>query len=90
MRTSSLSGWLDAKKGAGNDPIESVVTLRGAEGIAKITKDFSFYVAPWPAEEHLQVYQSVRDIIDELDPAVVVLDTMARPTGYTPSSRPTR
>lgn len=61
------------------DATEFVMTLRGAAGIAKVTKDFSFYVAPWPAEEHLEIYQNVRHIIDEVNPAVVVLDTLFSP-----------
>lgn len=66
-------------KNTGVVDVESIVTPRGLAGIVKLTRDFAFYMAPWPAEEHLKIYQNVRDIIDELDPAVVVLDTLFTP-----------
>lgn len=61
------------------DATEVVVTSRGLAGITKVAKDFAFYVAPWPAEEHFEIYQYVKDIIDKVDPAVVVLDTLFAP-----------
>ncbi|KAK7951071.1 2-hydroxyacylsphingosine 1-beta-galactosyltransferase [Apiospora aurea] len=37
------------------------------------------FVSPWSGGEHLNIYNQVKSIIDELNPAVVVLDTALRP-----------
>ncbi|CAN8102298.1 unnamed protein product [Discula destructiva] len=51
----------------------------GLKGLKTFVKTFSVYVSPWPAKEHLELYQHIRRIIDEVDPAVVVLDTLFAP-----------
>lgn len=76
--TDIIAAGLETSKGE-IDAMEFVMTVRGVAGITKLVKDFSTYVAPWPADEHLEIYQHVKGIIDELDPAVVVLDTLFSP-----------
>ncbi|SPO03652.1 uncharacterized protein DNG_06335 [Cephalotrichum gorgonifer] len=51
----------------------------GIRGIAKMCGDMQMYVSGWPAEEHLKIYHQLNDIMDAVDPAVVVLDSIFRP-----------
>lgn len=36
-------------------------------------------MSPWSVEDHIAIYQQLRRLIDEIDPAVIVLDIMFRP-----------
>ncbi|KAI0160485.1 UDP-Glycosyltransferase/glycogen phosphorylase [Xylariaceae sp. FL1272] len=56
-----------------------LIHFPGWAGIDKICKDMQFYISPWTGEEHLAIYEQVGRIIDEVDPAVVVLDWILRP-----------
>ncbi|KAI1498562.1 hypothetical protein F5X99DRAFT_420535 [Biscogniauxia marginata] len=51
----------------------------GLRGIDQICRDIQFYVSPWSGEDHYVLYQRLIDIIDQVDPAIVVLDTVFRP-----------
>ncbi|KAI4864930.1 hypothetical protein F4820DRAFT_470071 [Hypoxylon rubiginosum] len=51
----------------------------GLDGISQICKDIQFYVSPWSGEDHYVLYQRLIDIIDQVDPAIIVLDTVFRP-----------
>lgn len=51
----------------------------GMAGIGKFARDVQLFVAPWGAEEHLDLYRQMGALIDEVDPAVVVLDYLFRP-----------
>jgi hypothetical protein len=42
-------------------------------------KYMGFYVAPWPAEEYWTLYESCHRLIDEVDPAVIIIDTFFSP-----------
>jgi hypothetical protein len=42
-------------------------------------KYIGFYVAPWPAEEYWTLYESCHRLIDEVDPAVITIDTFFSP-----------
>lgn len=58
---------------------EGAVHQTGLEGFSRFEEVFPVYTSPWPAREHLEMYQHIRGIIDEIDPAVVVLDTLFAP-----------
>ncbi|KAI1857010.1 uncharacterized protein JN550_013503 [Neoarthrinium moseri] len=51
----------------------------GLGGIDQICRDIQFYISPWSGEDHYVLYQRLVDIIDQVDPAVIVLDTVFRP-----------
>lgn len=63
----------------GSVGIEGIVTLPGLKGIDKFCEDMQLYVSPWPAEEHYEIYLAISKAIDEIDPAVVVLDSLFAP-----------
>jgi len=42
-------------------------------------KYMGFYIAPWPAEEYWTLYKSCDRLIDEIDPAVIIIDTFFGP-----------
>ncbi|KAF5018437.1 hypothetical protein F66182_9582, partial [Fusarium sp. NRRL 66182] len=51
----------------------------GLAGISHLCKDMQAFISPWTGEEHFALYQEMGSLIDEIDPAVVVLDTLFRP-----------
>lgn len=51
----------------------------GRAGIKKICRDVQLYIAPWSGEDHYTLYREIGSIVDEVDPALVVLDTFLRP-----------
>ncbi|KAI1146535.1 hypothetical protein F4825DRAFT_440482 [Nemania diffusa] len=65
--------------------VNSGRTLAGAvhpPGFASASvasRDMPFYVSPWSGEDHFAIYSKVTDIIDKVDPALVVLDVFLRP-----------
>lgn len=59
--------------------VAGIASPPGLRGIHKMTKDVQILLAPWKAEEHWTLYQIITGIIDEVDPAVVVLDSIFRP-----------
>jgi hypothetical protein len=61
----------DGKTGAISKP--------GMEGIKRIAGDMQIYLDPWQEEDHLAHFRQLSDLIDEVDPAVVVLDTIFSP-----------
>lgn len=63
----------------GTDGIEGVLTLPGLKGIDKFCRDLQMYVSPWPAEEHYEIFSEIAQVINETDPAVVVLDSIFAP-----------
>lgn len=51
----------------------------GWAGIGQLCKDMQLFISPWSGENHLALYEQVNRIIDTVNPAVVVLDTLFRP-----------
>lgn len=51
----------------------------GWAGIGQLCKDMQMCISPWSGEAHLALYEQITHIIDTIDPAVVVLDTLFRP-----------
>ncbi|KAH6693689.1 hypothetical protein F5X68DRAFT_199521 [Plectosphaerella plurivora] len=48
-------------------------------GIAHLTKDMQTWICPWSAEDYLALFREIGALIDEVEPAVVVLDTFLHP-----------
>ncbi|KAI1848036.1 hypothetical protein JX266_006149 [Neoarthrinium moseri] len=59
--------------------MSSAVSPPGIAGIKQLCKDIQFWVSPWSGDEHLALYQEINNLIGQVDPAVVVLDTLLRP-----------
>ncbi|KAM0718518.1 hypothetical protein Q7P37_005588 [Cladosporium fusiforme] len=51
----------------------------GIEGIKRLGKDMQIFLDPWNQEEHLSLYQQILALIDEVDPAMIALDTIFSP-----------
>ncbi|KAJ4251887.1 hypothetical protein NW762_011184 [Fusarium torreyae] len=51
----------------------------GSSGIAHLCKDMQTWIAPWSAEDHFDLYEQLGELVDKIDPAVVVIDTLFRP-----------
>jgi hypothetical protein len=51
----------------------------GPAGISHLCRDIQLWISPWSADEHFAIYEEIGSIIDEIDPAVVVIDTLFRP-----------
>lgn len=51
----------------------------GHRGSARMCELLQVFVAPWTGEDHLAIYRATRGVIDDIDPAVTVLDTLFRP-----------
>ena len=66
---------------------ESVFELMGADivippglpGVLFQAEKLWRILAPWAPEDHLAIYRRSRELIDEIDPALVVLDPMFKP-----------
>ncbi|RYO89216.1 hypothetical protein DL764_008613 [Monosporascus ibericus] len=59
--------------------LTSIMHPPGLAGISTVCKDMSFYVSPWSGEDHVTLYEELTGVIDEVDPALVVLDVFFRP-----------
>ena len=55
------------------------ISKPGLEGIKRIAGDMQIYLDPWQEEDHLTHFHQLSGLIDEIDPAVVVLDTIFFP-----------
>ncbi|PON30312.1 hypothetical protein TGAM01_v200752 [Trichoderma gamsii] len=54
-------------------------TPPGLPGLHAFGDIISFFMAAWSKEAHLEIYRSIVDIIDEVDPSLIVLDPWFRP-----------
>ena len=80
----SAKSYTDACLGDGNQRYDedgnlNMVCPPGVEGIKKLSQNMQNFLAPWTAEEHFALYQEISDVIDLVDPAVVVLDPLHIP-----------
>ncbi|KAH7305774.1 hypothetical protein B0I35DRAFT_413592 [Stachybotrys elegans] len=53
----------------------------GLKGVGKMMSDFATCVLPWEADEHWRIYSEMIDIIDKVDPALIILDGPFTPAG---------
>ncbi|KAK7928917.1 hypothetical protein PG985_005915 [Apiospora marii] len=59
--------------------VETLSQPPGYQSVALLSRQFQQCLAPWTGEEYLLIYRAARAVIDEVDPAVVVLDTLFLP-----------
>lgn len=60
--------------------INNMMHPPASAGFASMIADMQMWVAPWEADDHVAIYDQIGALIDQLDPAVVVLDTFFRPS----------
>ncbi|VUC30699.1 unnamed protein product [Clonostachys rosea] len=58
---------------------EGMVTGVGTADYDKKVRDVVFSLAPWDVEEHWEMYTALGSLINDIDPAIVVLDNMLTP-----------
>ncbi|KAH7242617.1 hypothetical protein BKA59DRAFT_557471 [Fusarium tricinctum] len=59
--------------------IDGLAAPPGLDGLNKLMSDVQIMLTPWTAEEHWRLYQTIKELIYQVDPAVVVLDPGFRP-----------
>ncbi|PNP77051.1 hypothetical protein FNYG_09664 [Fusarium nygamai] len=57
----------------------SFISPPGWRGIATLAEHMQLWISPWTFEDHVHLYKELGCIIDEVDPAVIVLDSWFRP-----------
>lgn len=78
IQVQSLSG-VSFAEACGRDGGADMITPPGLQGIKKFSKTIDDCMSPWTAKDHYSLYQTLGKIIDEVDPAVVVLDQLFGP-----------
>ena len=51
----------------------------GLPGIGVLGSQMETFLSPWSGEQHWEQYHSARDIVEQVDPAVVVVDMFFQP-----------
>lgn len=51
----------------------------GYRGLSDAMRDMQIFMSPWSAEDHYTLYAAIMNILEEVDPAVVVLEAMLAP-----------
>ncbi|SCV52105.1 uncharacterized protein FFB14_12417 [Fusarium fujikuroi] len=57
----------------------SFISPPGWRGIGTLAKHIQLWISPWTFEDHVHLYKEIGGIIDEVDPAIIVLDSWLRP-----------
>ena len=57
----------------------SFISPPGWTGIATLAEHIQLFLSPWSVKDHVKIFEDLGAIIDEVDPAVVILDTWFRP-----------
>lgn len=71
----SLADEAEVHKGGAS----GIRTPPGLPGLHAFGDIISFFMAAWSKEAHLELYRRIVDIIEEVDPSVIVLDPWFRP-----------
>lgn len=71
--------FMEDERYAGIMAQDRMIAPPASAGIGVFTEDFPLMISPWSVEDHMAVYEEVGALIDDVDPAVVVLDTLFRP-----------
>lgn len=58
---------------------QAMITPPGVAGAIESYKRVAEFAASWPGEEHLKIYAAAASVIQEVDPALVVLDPIFIP-----------
>lgn len=59
--------------------MDSVMNEPGWRGIGPFAKNMQDFICPWEPEEFYNLYTELGQLIDEIDPAVIVVDTLLSP-----------
>jgi hypothetical protein len=54
-------------------------TPPGLPGLQAFGDMLAFFIAAWGKEAHLKLYRGIVDVIEEVDPAIIILDPWFRP-----------
>lgn len=49
------------------------------KGIGRFADNMQTFICPWEADEFYQLYIEIGELIEEVDPAVVIVDSLFRP-----------
>ncbi|RFU76259.1 glycosyltransferase family 1 [Trichoderma arundinaceum] len=60
--------------------LQGIITPPGLPGLKAYSQMVTSVLTAWSNEDHLSLYRQTVDIIQEVDPAVVILDSMLRPS----------
>ena len=71
--------YVDALRTHGIMSLEEMIVPPGMAGNRYLSKNFRWIFSPWLQDDHLAIYRRCRELIDEIDPSLVVLDPMFRP-----------
>lgn len=59
--------------------VGDIMVPPGVAGVLYQVENLWKILAPWNREDHLAIYRRCRELIDEIDPSVVVMDPMFKP-----------
>lgn len=71
--------WVQAMFQNTDIGVETLSQPPGYQSVGRLSRQFQHILAPWMSEEYLRIYQAARALVEEVDPAVVVLDTLFMP-----------
>ncbi|KAF1809653.1 UDP-Glycosyltransferase/glycogen phosphorylase [Eremomyces bilateralis CBS 781.70] len=57
----------------------SIIHPPGLAGIDTMAPNLPDFISPWAAGEYYNIYKAISETIDQVDPAVIALDTMLAP-----------
>ena len=58
---------------------EGLISPPGLKGVMHFTANIQKMLSPWTVEEYFTIFNKTMDFINEIDPAVVVLDSLLAP-----------
>ncbi|KAI0914220.1 hypothetical protein F4823DRAFT_573654 [Ustulina deusta] len=58
---------------------DTIIHPPGLAGLDTILRSMPLLTSPWSGEDHMTLFQKITDIIDEVDPSLLVLDVFVRP-----------
>ena len=59
--------------------MDNVMNKPGWKGIGRFADNMQTFICPWEADEFYELYKEIGDLIEEVDPAVVIVDSLFRP-----------
>ncbi|KAK4032974.1 glycosyltransferase family 1 protein [Parachaetomium inaequale] len=63
----------------GTGPLECLAHPPGARGAALLAEQLELALWPWSGEEHMAIYQRCLEVVEDVDPGLVVVDFAFRP-----------
>ena len=71
--------YVDAMESRGFLSSADVMQEPGLPGIGVLASRMDSFLSPWTGEQHWEQYCSARDVVEKVDPAVVVVDMFFQP-----------